>query len=109
MRGFVPLESICPDRLFDLSSLSNGLVEGNVRITADGMLYCDVTLTGEIQPANLIVTDSNGTQLAVISSHEMGTYQSDTDFMLPSFVRRIHFLPQYADGTVGAELFYLQW
>ena len=29
--------------------------------------------------------------------------------MLPSFVRRIHFLPQYADGTVGAELFHLQW
>ena len=109
MRGFVPLESICTDRLFDLSSLSNGLVEGNVRITADGMLYCNVTLTSEIQPANLIMTDSNGTQLAVISSHEMGTYQSDADFMLPSFVRRIHFLPQYADGTVGAELFYLQW
>ena len=109
MRGFVPLESIRTDRLFDLAVISNGLAEGNVRITAEGKLYCNISLITTNQPDRLIVTDSNGTQLAVLSSHEQNTYQNEVDIMLPSSVRCLCLFPQYADGTIGAELCRIQW
>lgn len=109
MRGFVPLESIRTDRLFDLAVISNGLAEGNVRITAEGKLYCNISLITTNQPDRLIVTDSNGTQLAVLSSHEQNTYQNEVDILLPSSVRCLCLFPQYADGTIGAELCRIQW
>lgn len=109
MRGFVPLESIRTDRQFDLSTISNGLAEGNVRITAEGKLYCNISLLTTAQPDRLIVADSNGSQLAVLSSREQNTYQNEVDILLSSSVRILHFIPQYADGIVGTELFQIPW
>lgn len=109
MRGFVPLESIRTDRLFDLTIISNGLAEGSVRITAEGKLYCNISLITTNQPVRIIVTDSNGTQLASLSISEQNTYQNEVDILLSSSVRSIHFIPQYADGTAGTELFQIQW
>lgn len=108
LRGFVPLESISIDN-FDLSIISNALAEGNVYITTTGKLYCDITLLYANQPEQIIITDNNGIKLATLLRDAFNTYHSESNASLPLSVRKIRFVPWYEDGTVGTELFNIQW
>lgn len=109
IRGFVPLEKLRTDRFFDVSTISNGLASGNVRISCDGMLYCDIALTSSVQPLALVVIDDESTQLAVLHKQEWDTYENDDTILLSSATHSLHIAPLLVDGTVGEELFQIQW
>ena len=109
MRGFVPINSLRTDHIFDLELLTDGLAEGNVRITAERMLYADISLNLDTLPSQLLITDETGAHLGTITINEFKRYLCESGISLSELPNGVNFIPVYESDSVGTILFHIQW
>ena len=109
MRGFVPINSLRTDHIFDLELLTDGLAEGNVRITAERTLYADISLNLDTLPSQLLITDDSGAHLGTITINEFNRFLCESGISLSELPNGVNFIPVYESDSVGTILFHIQW
>lgn len=108
LRGFVKQDALTYDRVFALADFSEQRAAGTLTLSPDGRISLDMTVSIINAPASfLLKNEYTGYEIGRVNLNQQGSYTFNGT--LPSNVTSISFIPVGADGTLGAELFRVEW